>query len=228
MITNKNVKDIIRSSMNLDVNEQLNESLVAQTKLFDLPTEFLSKANKLSHKELYEGYVETFNKVSAQLDTADRSSSNANHSEYRSLKIDETYNMNALYLHELYFANVSDLQSQITMDSLTFMRLSRDFGDFDAWQTDFLACCAASRCGWAITYYNMFTQTYMNAVVDLHSIEIPIGCYPVIVMDVWQHAYYKDYLRDVKTYASTMMKELNWRVIEDRVKKAEKIAQVMR
>lgn len=228
MITNKNVKDIIRSSMNLDVNEQLNESLVAQTKLFDLPTEFLGKANKLSHKELYEGYVETFNKVSAQLDTVDRTASNANHSDYRSLKIDETYNMNALYLHELYFANISDLQSQITMDSLTFMRLSRDFGDFDAWQTDFLACCAASRCGWAITYYNMFTQTYMNAVVDLHSIEIPIGCYPVIVMDVWQHAYYKDYLRDVKTYASTMMKELNWRVIEDRVKKAEKIAQVIR
>ena len=68
----------------------------------------------------------------------------------------------------------------------------------------------------------------MNAVVDLHSIEVPIGCYPVIVMDVWQHAYYKDYLRDVKTYSATMMKELNWGVIEDRIKKAEKLAQVVK
>ncbi len=229
MITNKDVKDIIRSSMKLDDgSSRIDESLVAQQKTFDLPTEFLSGANKKAHKELYEGYIENFNKVSAKLDTVDKSSSNANHSEFRSLKIDETYNMNALYLHELYFANISDLQSQIMMDSLSYMRLSRDFGNFDDWQTDFLACCAASRCGWAITYYNLFTQTYMNAVVDLHSIEVPIGCYPVIVMDVWQHAYYKDYLRDVKTYSAAMMKELNWRVIEDRFKKAERFAQVLK
>ena len=136
--------------------------------------------------------------------------------------------MNALYLHELYFANISDLQSDIKMDSLSYMRLSRDFGDFDKWQMDFLACCQASRCGWAVTYYNLFTQTYMNAVIDLHSIEVPIGFFPIVVMDVWQHAYYRDYLRDVKTYSMAMMKELNWTVIEDRVKKAEKIAQVLK
>jgi superoxide dismutase len=50
----------------------------------------------------------------------------------------------------------------------------------------------------------------------------------VIVMDVWQHAYYKDYLRDVKTYSIAMMKELNWRVIEDRFKQSERVAQAMR
>ena len=68
----------------------------------------------------------------------------------------------------------------------------------------------------------------MNAVVDLHTVEVPIGCFPIIVMDVWQHAYYKDYLRDVKTYSTAMMKELNWGVIEDRIKKAEKLAQALK
>jgi Fe-Mn family superoxide dismutase len=68
----------------------------------------------------------------------------------------------------------------------------------------------------------------MNAVVDLHSIEVPVGCLPVIVMDVWQHAYYKDYLRDVKTYSIAMMKELNWSVIEGRFKQSERVAQAMR
>ncbi len=228
MISNKDMKSIIRNSLGLDNKPRLDESLVAQPKTYDLKTEFLSGKNKKSHEELYLGYVENFNKISAKLDTADREGSNSNNSEFRSLKIDETYNMNALYLHELYFANISDLQSNISMDSLPYMRLSRDFGDFDKWQTDFMACCSASRCGWAVTYYNLFTQTYMNAVIDLHSIEVPIGCFPIIVMDVWQHAYYKDYLRDVKTYTTAMMKELNWGVIEDRVKKAEKIAQVLR
>lgn len=228
MISNKAVKEIVRNSLKLDTNQGLNEALVAQPKLFKDNTEFLSSKTKLAHKELYEGYIENFNKVSAKLDAVDRTEVNSNSSEFRSLKIDETYNMNALYLHELYFANISDLTSQITMDSLAYMRLARDFGDFDKWQTDFLACCQASRCGWAITYYNLFTQTYMNAVVDLHSLQIPIGCYPVVVMDVWQHAYYRDYLRDVKTYSTAMMKELNWGIIEERIRKAEKIAQVIK
>jgi Fe-Mn family superoxide dismutase len=227
MIKNGEIRQILKSSMGLD-REDLNESLVAQPKNYQNSTEFLSNATKRAHKELYEGYIENFNKISAKLDTVDRDKSNSNSSEFRSLKIDETYNMNALYLHELYFANISDLQSDIKMDSLSYMRLSRDFGDFDKWQMDFLACCQASRCGWAVTYYNLFTQTYMNAVIDLHSIEVPIGFFPIIVMDVWQHAYYRDYLRDVKTYSMAMMKELNWTVIEDRVKKAEKIAQVLK
>lgn len=227
MIKNSDIRQILRGSLGLD-QESLDESLVAQPKNYEYATEFLSTATKRAHKELYEGYVENFNKISAKLDTASRDDVNSNNSEFRSLKIDETYNMNALYLHELYFANISDLQSDIKMDSLSYMRLSRDFGDFDKWQMDFLACCQASRCGWAVTYYNLFTQTYMNAVIDLHSIEMPVGCFPVIVMDVWQHAYYKDYLRDVKTYSSAMMKELNWKVVEDRIKKAEKIAQVLK
>jgi Fe-Mn family superoxide dismutase len=224
---NKIIKDSLGYAHNSKA-EKLTESLVAEPKPYSLATEFQSASTKKAHFELYDNYIKSFNRVSAELDSVDRSEVNSNSSPFRSLKIDETYNMNAIFLHELYFANISDLQSKITMDSLAYMRITRDFGTFDKWQADFIACCQASRCGWAITYYNIFTQTYMNAVVDLHNIEIPVGCFPVIVMDVWQHAYYKDYLRDVKTYTVAMMKELNWTVIEDRFKKAERISQAMR
>ena len=228
----KDLSQIVRKSLQLSDSKpaasDLNESLVADPKPFSLNTEFQSAATKRAHFELYENYIKAFNKISAELDAASRTDVNSNNSEFRSLKIDETYNMNAMFLHELYFANISDMQSKITMDSLAYMRIQRDWGTFDKWQEDFLACCQASRCGWAVTYYNLFTQTYMNAVIDLHSIEVPVGCFPVIVMDVWQHAYYKDYLRDVKTYSIAMMKELNWRVIEDRFKQAERVAQALR
>jgi Fe-Mn family superoxide dismutase len=227
MIKNSDIKRIIEESLGTK-KESLAESLVAQQKTFKLATEFQSAATKKAHDGLYQGYLEAFNRISAELDTANREAVSSTGSSYRSLKQDETYNMNAVYLHELYFANISDMASNISMDTLAFMRLSRDFGDFDKWQSDFIACCLASRCGWAITYYNTFTQTYMNAFIDLHSASVPVGCIPVIVMDVWQHAYYRDYLSDVKTYTYAMMKELNWGVIEERVKKAEKIAQVLK
>jgi Fe-Mn family superoxide dismutase len=226
--TNKDLKETIRNSLHLNEEDILKESYVAQLKQFNLPTELLSAANKANHIELYENYVKEFNRISAELDTVDREASSSNHSRYRSLKIDETFNMNAIYLHELYFSNISDLHSEISMDSISYMRLARDFGTFDEWQEDFIACCMASRCGWAITYFNVYLQSYMNCAIDLHSLNVPFGSYPVIVMDMWQHAYYRDYLRDVKTYTFAMMKQLNWNVIGERFKKAEAIQSVLR
>tara|TARA_B100000700_G_scaffold331403_1_gene463851 strand:- start:17201 stop:17893 length:693 start_codon:yes stop_codon:yes gene_type:complete len=226
--TNKDLADNIRESLKLEETETINEAFVAQVKHFDLKTEMLSTANKKNHIELYDTYVKDLNEISAKLDTASREDANSNSSEYRSLKIDEAFNQNAVFLHELYFANISDLHSEIKMDSLSYMRLSRDFGTFDDWQRDFIACCMASRCGWAVTVYNVFLQRYQNCVIDLHSLNIPIGSYPVIVMDVWQHAYYRDYLKNVKTYVSAMMKQFNWDVIEKRVEKAEKIARALK
>jgi Fe-Mn family superoxide dismutase len=231
MLKNQDIKNIINETLKINSpneKEVISEALVANVKQFNMNTEYLSDANKNNHIQLYKGYVESFNKISAELDAADKSDANSNSSTYRSLKIDETYNMNAIYLHELYFANVNDPNSKITMDSLAYMRLARDFGSFDEWQKDFIACCKAARCGWVVTYYNFYTQTFMNTIIDLHSENVPAGGYPVIVMDVWQHAYYKDYLKDVKTYVIAMMKQFNWNVIGKRFEKADKIVKALR
>ena len=131
--------------------------------------------------------------------------------------------MNAIFLHELYFANISDLHSKITMDSLTYMRLERDWGSFDAWQRDFIACALSARNGWAVTVYNVFLKRYMNVVVDLHSIGIPFSSIPIIVVDCWEHTYYRDYLKDRRSYVFTMMKELRWTTIEERIRKVERM-----
>jgi superoxide dismutase, Fe-Mn family len=227
VFVNKKVKDIIRESLGTK-KEALNESLVSQKKNFSIITDYLSKENLDNHEELYAGYVNNFNKVSAELDSADRSNISSNNSSFRSLKIDETYNMNGVYLHELYFSNVGDPNSRINMDTLSYMRLNRDFGSFDEWQKDFIACALSSRNGWAITYLNMYTQTYMNCFIDMHSKDVPVGMVPVIVMDMWQHSYYKDYLKDSKTYLIAMMKELKWPIIEKRFEKSDQIIQIMK
>tara|TARA_R110000824_G_scaffold159417_3_gene333777 strand:+ start:1080 stop:1775 length:696 start_codon:yes stop_codon:yes gene_type:complete len=228
-LTNKDIKKIIGKTLEIqESNKILSETYVAQQKQFDLKTEFLSAANKDNHIELYKDYIKSFNVVSAELDGANKANANSNHSDFRSLKIDEVYDLNAIYLHELYFANISDLHSEIKMDSLSFIRLQRDFGTFEAWQEDFIACCLSSRCGWVVTGYNTYLQSYVNCVIDLHSLNVPVGFYPIVVMDMWQHAYYRDYLKDAKTYVYAMMKQLNWNVIETRFKKAEKISQILR
>ena len=136
--------------------------------------------------------------------------------------MDETYNFNAVKLHELYFSNISDVDSEIRVDSIPYMKLSRDWGTFEAWQEDFMAACMASRNGWALTVYEPYRSVFMNITVDSHDKDIPLGCVPVIVMDMWEHAYFKDYGIDKKAYLFAMMKELNWDVIEARMSICER------
>ena len=112
------------------------------------------------------------------------------------------------------------------MDSLPYMRLERDFGSFDAWQKDFIACGVSARSGYVITAYNTFLKRYMNFVIDEEAKNVPIGTHPVIVLDTSEGAYYRDYVDDQKTYILAMMKELDWNWIEERFRRAEKIAKV--
>lgn len=224
-MNDKTLKQIIREELGLG-GETLNESYVTQAKKYNLNTELLSDKNKQEHQKLLENYVKSLNEISTKLDTVSKEDLNPNHSEFRSLKIDEVYNINAAYLHALFFENISDQRSIITMDSLSFMRLERDFGSFDNWQKDFVACALSSRNGWAVTIYCQMLKRYINIVVDLHSQHVPIGSVPIIVLDCWEHSYYRDYLTDRKTYAYGMMKELNWTTIEERFQKAEKIGKI--
>ena len=226
-INDKELDQIIRETLGLkNTDKKLDESFVLQAKKYNLSTDLLSKKTNDAHQQLLDGYVETANNVSAKLDSVDMTVANSNDSAFRSLKCEETYNVNASFLHAYYFENIADPTSRITMDSLAYMRLSRDFGTFDNWQQDFVACALSSRQGWALTVYNGFLDRFMNVVVDSHDIGVPVNCYPVIVIDMWEHAYYRDYLDDKKKYVFAMMKELNWEMIEARIRRADKLSKL--
>lgn len=206
---------------------ELNEAYVAQKKEYRHNTELLSVRTKHSHEDLYQNYIKKLNKVSAELDAYDRVNEEENRQDFLSLKKKELYYRNAVYLHELYFSNISDLESQLYRDSLTYMKISRDFGTFDDWQYDFLATAKSVNSGWAICAYDTFLRRYHNFAVSSHNIDIPVGCIPIIVMDVWEHAYFRDYLTEKESYLSNMMQELNWDVIDQRVERAEMVNKVL-
>lgn len=204
------------------VKPVVTEALVATPRAFVLKTEKLSKRTKEGHETLYKKHVDSFNKISSELDAANKHEADSYVSMYRALKMDECDNLNSIKLHELYFNNISDLASEISVDSIPFIKLSRDFGTFEDWQFDFLACCLSSREGWAMTVYEPYKGVYMNVCADGNAAGIPVGCIPVLVIDMWSHSYFKDYDIDKKSYAVAMMKEINWDVVEARMALADK------
>lgn len=221
------LKKAVKESVNLP-RISLDESYVAQQKPFKQVSELVSQKTKDAHTLLYKEYLEKTNEVSSKLDTANRVNANSKHSDFRSLKLDEAYNLNAVWLHELYFANCFDPHSEIAMDSNSYLKLQRDFGTFEDWQRDFIACAMVAGNGWVVCGYHTFLKRYVNVIVSNHSQDVMIGLYPVIVVDMWEHAYVRDYLTDKKSYLIAQMRELNWTVIEDRVKRSEAIAQAVK
>lgn len=206
---------------------QVKEAYVPQRKTYSLTTDHLSEETKKDHEALYRKEVETLTRVSAELDAADKLNVDNNHSTYRSTKKDEVTNLNAVYLHELYFANCFDPNSELFLDSLAYMRLAGDWGTFDAWMADFMACAMAARSGWVVCGYSLYLKKMINIFVDNHDSGVLLGVVPIIVVDMWEHAYAGDYGNDKKSYLTAMMREIDWEVIEDRVERVDALKKVL-
>lgn len=227
--SNVDLKKIVKQSLS-GVNGTLKEAYVSKPKSFPQSSEFVTQKTKDAHEKLYKDYIEHSNRISAEIDSVSRSFEDVNpiHSKYRSLRIDESNALNAKWLHELFFGNAFDPNSELYMESLSFMKLQRDFGDFEAWQKDFMACAMSAGEGWAVCAYHLHLQRYVNTIVTGHSQDAMLGLYPVIVLDMWSHSYFKDYVDDKKSYVVAMMRQINWRVVEERITKAEQIGQVLK
>jgi Fe-Mn family superoxide dismutase len=200
-----------------ELKKVITEALVVTPEAFVLNTEKLSKTTKEGHETLYKKCVDSFNKTSSELDAVNKQESNSYRSQYRSLKLDECRNLNSIKLHELYFNNISDLASNISIDSLPYIRLTRDFGTFEIWQYDFMAAAMAAQEGWAMMVYEPYKQVFMNICVDGDAKGVPVGAIPLLVMDMWSHSFFKDFSIDKKSYLIAMMKEINWDVVEARM-----------
>lgn len=223
MINEKMLRKIVADSIPQEKSEQINEAYVAQAKTYPQVSELVSQQTKDAHAKLYTSYVKSLSETSFKIDTVNRLEANSRSSTFRSLKQDEIAMHNAVYFHELFFSNCFDPSSEIFMDTLAFMRLQRDFGTFEQWQSDFLAASQSNRDGWVVCGYSVFLRRFLNTFVDGNDGPSITGFIPMIVVDVHEHAYYHDYLEDKKSYVIAMMQEFQWDVIESRFKKAEAI-----
>lgn len=226
---NKDLKNDVLKAIDdvIAPKKNLNEAYVVAPRKFSLNTEKLSPKVKSARIKHFETTVENLNRISTESDSADVETANSVNSQFRNAKVAESFALNDAFLQGNYLDNISDLNSSVSMDMLCYMRLSRDFGDFDRWQKNFIACAKSSRGGYVVTGYNTNLQRYINIVVDGSASGAIFSTMPVIVLDVSQGCYYRDYVDNIEAYVTNMMKELNWHVIEERVKKCEKVARAL-
>lgn len=166
---------------------------------------------------LYKGYVNKVNEIEEGMKTADPSAANATYSLIRELKREEVFATNGVQLHEGYFENLTAGGGGKPGGPILEL-IEQDFGSYEKWETEFRALGIASR-GWVVLAFNWEDGRLHNYLTDIHS-EGVWSCSPLLILDVYEHAYYLDYGTARKAYIDAFFQNLDWGAVNARIERS--------
>ncbi|MFB0559200.1 MAG: superoxide dismutase [Dehalococcoidales bacterium] len=169
-----------------------------------------------NHFTLYQGYVTNVNKL-ADLLAAMLKEGRVGTPEYSELKRRFGFEFNGMRLHEYYFGNLGG-NAPLDKSGTLAKKVADAFGSYDAWEQDFKATGAMRGIGWAILYQDNMTGWLFNQWINEHEVGHLAGCIPLLVMDVFEHAFITDYGLKRADYIAAFFKNINWGEVEGRLK----------
>jgi Fe-Mn family superoxide dismutase len=172
------------------------------------------------HFKLYEGYVKETNRLMDEVrDLQKTGKMDPDETPaYAGLKLRLGFEYNGMVLHELYFDNLTKNGNSVPELRSQFRAAAEDgFGNYDLWQADFVNVGSMRGVGWAVCYHDPVRKQLVNQWINLHEIGHIAGFTPLLVMDVWEHAYLLDYRpSDRGKYIEAFFANIAWSVVEDR------------
>lgn len=170
-----------------------------------------------NHLKLYQGYVNNTNTLAEKL-SALLAEGKEKTPEYAELKRRFGWEFNGMRLHELYFGNLGGT-GMPRQDSHAYKAIQEDFGNFENWKKDFTATGLMRGIGWAVLYRDNNSGRLFNAWVNEHDGGHLAGCTPLLVLDVFEHAYITDYQLERAKYIEAFQNAVNWEAAEKRFDK---------
>ncbi|MFN3739331.1 MAG: superoxide dismutase [Thermodesulfovibrionales bacterium] len=169
-----------------------------------------------NHFTLYQGYVTNTNKL---LDTLDAmlKDGRAGIPEYAELKRRLGWEFNGMRLHEYYFENLGG-GGQLNKESKLAKKIIESFGSYENWEKDFKSVGTMRGIGWAVLYQDLTDGRLINFWINEHDIGHPSGCNPLLIMDVFEHAFMIDYGLKRADYIEAFFKNINWDAVEARLR----------
>jgi Fe-Mn family superoxide dismutase len=174
------------------------------------------------HFKLYEGYVKETNKLNEKITefVKDAKVDQEEFAEYSELTRRLGFEYNGMVLHEYYFDNLKTGGGTGDPNTNSSFRTAADqsFGSYDIWKADFVGIGKMRGVGWAICYQNPNNGALSNHWITLHETGNVAGFNPVLVMDVWEHAFILDYKpADRPKYIEAFFSNINWQTVEQRL-----------
>lgn len=165
------------------------------------------------HWTLYEGYVKNVNLLNEKLSSLSEKKSFG--PEFSELKRRLGFEYDGMILHEHYFAILKSGQKRLGDDAALTKLLKQSFGGYDNWRQEFSAIGKMRGVGWAILYFDPQSQLLTNHWITLHEAGHPAGFAPILVMDVWEHAFMVDAGVDGRSaYVEAFLRNVDWPKVE--------------
>ncbi len=167
-----------------------------------------------NHFTLYQGYVNNTNKVMETLEKMLKENKQGE-PEFAELKRRLGWEWNGMRLHELYFENLGGDGDPGKAPNL-MKAIEAQKGSVEACVQDFQATAAMRGIGWVVTYQDIAHGAVINQWINEHDVGHPAGLNPILVLDVFEHAYMIDYGLKRADYVAAFMKNIKWAEVEKR------------
>jgi len=169
------------------------------------------------HLGLYSGYVKNTNILNEQVIELTEQGKTGT-PVYSELKRRYGFEYNGMRLHEYYFGNLKPGGSELKPSSKLGTKLSEVYTDVDVWKNDFVKVGSMRGVGWAILFQDPITKTVSNHWITLHEEGNIAGFVPILVMDVWEHAFLLDYKPAERgKYIEAFFSNIDWSAVESRL-----------
>lgn len=196
---------------------------VYKAKSFDLSDlTGISNETLAMHFKLYEGYVTNTNVLNEKIAGLIKGGEldPANMVVFSELKRRFGFEYNGMVLHEYYFENMQKQGTGDPAKDSDFVKAAEaSFGSYDVWKADFNATGKMRGVGWAAVYQDPSNGEISNHWINLHETGNVAGYKPILIMDVWEHAFIKDYApADRPKYIEAFHANINWDEVNNRLK----------
>jgi Fe-Mn family superoxide dismutase len=169
-----------------------------------------------NHFTLYQGYVANTSKLVDTLGQMLKEGKTAT-PEFAELKRRFGWEFNGMRLHEYYFENLGG-KGAIDRGGKLSKKISESFGSYEEWEKDFRAVGSLRGIGWAILYQDSVSGALCNCWINEHDTGHLAGCNPILILDVFEHAFMIDYGLKRADYIAAFFKNIDWKAAEGRLK----------
>ncbi len=185
-----------------------------------LGTDGFSNQLLTNHFTLYNGYVTNTNKLMEEFAELEKQGKTGT-PQFAEMKRRFGWEFDGMRLHELYFGNMVKGGSAPDKGSKFYAKLNEDFGSFENWEKLFKSTGAMRGIGWAILYYDSVGKQLLNTWINEHDAGHLATATPVLIMDVFEHAFMTDYGLKRADYIEAFFKAVDWSVVQKRFEQAK-------
>jgi Fe-Mn family superoxide dismutase len=167
-----------------------------------------------NHFTLYQGYVTNTNKLTDAIVALHKDGKTG--PEYAELRRRYGWEWNGMRLHEYYFENLGGAGKGGPGTDFV-ARVSQAWGSFENWQKEFTTIGTMRGIGWVVLYLDTLTGALFNAWITEHDGGHPVGAKPIVVMDVFEHAFMTDYGLKRADYVQAFWNNVDWATVQARL-----------